>query len=196
NVIELSKKVLNQTRRRVIDGVSVPVADKVVSIFEPHTDIIIKDRREILYGHKICLTTGASGLVLDCVIESGNPSDATLAVAMVEHQIDLYGRPPQKVCFDGGFSSRKNLEDIKNLDIEDVAFSKSPGIGILDMVKSSWAYRKLRRFRAGIESNVSFLKRSFGWSRCTCRLLASFKAHTLTSVVTANLLILARHALQ
>ncbi|MCP4449396.1 MAG: hypothetical protein GY811_29290 [Myxococcales bacterium] len=44
NVIELSKKVLNQTRRRLIDGVSVPVADKVVSIFEAHTDIIIKDR--------------------------------------------------------------------------------------------------------------------------------------------------------
>ncbi|MCP4444009.1 MAG: transposase [Myxococcales bacterium] len=121
----------------------------------------------MLYGHKICLRTGASGLVLDCVIESGNPSDATLAVAMVEHQIELYGRPPKKVCFDGGFSSMKDLEDIKNLDVEDVAVNKSPGIGILDMVKSSWAYRKLRRFRAGIESNVSFLKRSFGWSRCT-----------------------------
>ncbi|MCP4447792.1 MAG: transposase [Myxococcales bacterium] len=115
----------------------------------------------------------------------GNPSDATLAVAMVEHQIELYGRPPQKVCLDGGFSSKKNLENIKNLDVEDVAFNKSPGIGILDMVRGSWAYRKLRRFRAGIESNISFLKRSFGWSRCTWRSLASFKAYTLTSVVRA-----------
>ncbi|MCP4445503.1 MAG: hypothetical protein GY811_09195 [Myxococcales bacterium] len=115
---------------------------------------------------------------------------------MVEHQIELYGRPPQKVCFDGGFSSKKNLEDIKNLDVEDVAFNKSPSIGILDMVKSSLAYRKLRRFRAGIESNISFLKRSSGWSRCTWQSLASFKAYTLTSVVAANLLILARHALQ
>lgn len=194
--VELSKKVLHQTRRRVIDGESVPVADKIVSIFEPHTDIIIKDRREVLYGHKVCLTTGASGLVLDCVIESGNPADSTLAVAMVEHQIELYGRPPKQVCFDGGFSSKDNLERIKKLDVEDIAFSKSPGIGILDMVKSSWAYRQLKRFRAGIESNISFLKRSFGWSRCTWRSLNSFKAYTLTSVVAANLLTLARHALQ
>lgn len=194
--VELSKKVLYQARRRVIDGESVPVADKIVSIFEPHTDIIIKDRREVLYGHKICLTTGASGLVLDCVIESGNPADSTLAVAMVERQIELYGRPPQQVCFDGGFSSKENLEGIKKLNVEDVAFSKSPGIGILDMVKSSWAYRQLKRFRAGIESNISFLKRCFGWSRCTWRSLTSFKAYTLTSVVAANLLTLARHALQ
>lgn len=195
-VILLSKKVLDQTRRRVIDGESVPVADKIVSIFEPHTDIIIKDRREILYGHKVCLTTGASGLVLDCVIESGNPADSTLAVRMVKNQIELYGHPPRKVCFDGGFSSKKNLEEIKELKVEDVVFSKSPGIGILDMVKNSWAYRQLKRFRAGIESNISFLKRSFGWSRCTWRSLRSFKAYTFTSVVAANLLTLSRHALQ
>ena len=194
--IGLSKKVLSQSRRRVLDGESVPVADKIVSIFEPHTDIIIKDRREVLYGHKVCLTTGASGLVLDCVIESGNPADSTLAVAMVEHQIEIYGRPPEQVCFDGGFSSKHNLESIKSLDVKDVVFSKSPGIPISDMVKSSWAYRQLKRFRAGIESNISFLKRSFGWSRCTWRTLESFKAYTLTSVVAANLLILARHALQ
>jgi len=81
--------------------------------------------------------TGASELVLDCVIESGNPADSTLAVAMVERQIELFGRPPQQACFDGGFSSKENLEVIKKLNVEDVAFSKSPGIGILDMVKSS-----------------------------------------------------------
>jgi len=194
--IRLSKKVLSQTRRRVLHGESVPASEKIVSIFEPHTDIIIKARREILYGHKVCLSTGSSGLVLDCVVESGNPADSTLAVAMVEHQIELYGRPPLQVCFDGGFSSKENLQNIKNLDVEDVVFSKSPGIGIHEMVKNSWAYRQLKHFRAGIESNISFLKRSLGWSRSTWRSLTSFKAYTFTSVVTANLLILARHALQ
>ena len=114
-----------------------------MSIFEPHTDIIVKDRRETLYGHKVCLTAGASGLVIDCVIEDGNPANSTLAVRMVERQIDLYGRPPRQTCFDGGFSSKANLAQIKTLGVDDVAFSKSPGIDVLEMAKSTGVYRRL-----------------------------------------------------
>jgi IS5 family transposase len=194
--IELTERVLDQTRRRILDGESVPAAEKVVSIFEPHTDIIVKDRRETLYGHKLCLTTGASGLVLDCVIEKGNPADSVLATAMIERQIDIYQRAPRQATFDGGFASKENLAAIKALGVQDVAFSKSRGLDITDMVKSSWVYRKLKRFRAGIESIISFLKRSFGWDRCTWRSLESFKSYTWTSVVAANLLVLARHALR
>ena len=193
--IGLTEQVLDQTRRRVLNEESVPVAEKIVSIFEPHTDIIVKDRRDTFYGHKVCLTAGASGLVLDCVIQAGNPADSNLAVEMIERQIELYGRPPRQAVFDGGFSSKDNLETIKSLEVQDVAFSKAPGIPLLDMVKSSWVYRQLKRFRAGVESVISFLKRSFGWSRCTWRSLESFKAYTQASVVACNLLVLARHAL-
>lgn len=193
--VDLTGRVLDQTRRRVLLGESVPASEKVVSIFEPHTDIIIKDRRETLYGHKLCLTAGASGLVLDCVIETGNPADSKLAIEMIERQIEIYGRAPRQACFDGGFSSIRNVAGIKALKVEDVAFSKSPGIAITDMVKSSWVYKKLKHFRAGIESIISFLKRCFGWSRCTWRSFASFRAYTWSSVVAANLLTIARHAL-
>ena len=193
--ISLTERVLDQTRRRVLHGESVPVAEKVVSIFEPHTDITVKDRRETLYGHKLCLTAGASGLVLDCVIEDGNPADSNLAIEMIERQIEIYGRAPRQACFDGAFSSIKNVDEIKALDVEDVAFSKSRGIKITDMVKSSWVYRCLKHVRAGIESIISFLKRSFGWSRCTWRSLPSFRAYAWSSVVAANLLTIARHAL-
>jgi hypothetical protein len=85
---------------------------------------------------------------------------------------------------------------IKALGVHDVAFSKSRGLAITDMVKSSWVYCKLKRFRAGIESIISFLKRCFGWDRCTWRSLESFKSYTWTSVVAANLFVLARHALR
>jgi len=81
---QLAQRVIEQTHRRVFLGEQVPAVEKVVSIFEPHTDIIVKDRREPLYGHKICLTSGASGLVTDVVVEDGNPADATLAVKMIE----------------------------------------------------------------------------------------------------------------
>lgn len=69
---DLARQVYDQTYRRVIQCESVPADQKVFSIFEDHTDIIIKDRRENHYGHKICLTGGASNLILDCVILKGN----------------------------------------------------------------------------------------------------------------------------
>lgn len=191
--VKLAERVLDQTERRVVRGEQVPATDKVVSIFEPHTDIIIKDRRETFYGHKICLTSGASGLVTDVVIEEGNPADVTLAVKMVERQRDFYGKAPRQVSFDGGFTSKKNLTDLKALGVEDVAFSKRAGLSITEMVKSTWVYRRLRNFRAGVEGVISFLKRGFGLGRCSWSGLKSFKAYVCASVVACNLLVLARH---
>src|SRR6185369_9967724 len=66
--IPLARQVLSQTERRVLFNESVPASEKLVSIFETHTDIIVKDRRETLYGHKIALTAGASGMVTDVVL--------------------------------------------------------------------------------------------------------------------------------
>lgn len=63
------------------------------------------------------------------------------------------------------------------------------------MVKSSWVYRKLKRFRAGIESVISLLKRAFGLDRCTWKGDTGFVAYVRLGVLTANLLLLARHQL-
>ena len=193
--LDLTAKVAWQTQRRILHSESVPASDKIVSVFEPHTDIIRKDHRETLFGHKVALTTGRSGLVLDCVVLEGNPPDHSFATNMVERQERAYGRPPRQVSFDGGFASKANLHDIKALGVKDVCFTKCRFLTVTDMVKSTWVYRKLRRFRAGIEAGISFLKRCFGLDRCTWRSLASFRAYTWASVVSHNLLVLARHSL-
>jgi IS5 family transposase len=193
--IALGKKVIDQTTRRVLREEPVPSSEKIVSIFEPHTDIIVKDRRQTLFGHKISLTSGASNLILDLVIHSGNPSDSTMTVDLVERQKAIYGRAPRQVSFDGGFASRGNLAEVKDLGVKDVSFSKRVGIEITEMVKSAWVYKKLRNFRAGIEGGISFLKRCFGLSRCTWRTSESFKAYCWGSVLCCNLLVMARHRL-
>jgi IS5 family transposase len=59
-VLDLLQRVMDQTRRRVLQGEEVPASEKVVSLFEEHTDIITKKRRETQFGHKVCLVTGAS----------------------------------------------------------------------------------------------------------------------------------------
>lgn len=193
--IPLALKVVDQTSRRVVQGQRVPSDEKIVSIFEPHTDIIVKDRRDTYYGHKLCLTAGASNLVLDCVIGEGNPADSSMATEMIRRLDPIIGKVPRQASYDGGFASGQNLADIKALGVKDVAFAKRRSIGISDMVKSSWVYRKLRNFRAGIEGIISFLKRCFGMTRCTWRGLESFKAYVWSSIVSANLLVIARHIL-
>lgn len=193
--IELALRVIDQTKRRVIDGEKVPANEKIVSIFETHTDIIVKKRRETVYGHKIVLTGGASGLLTDVVIESGNPSDSDLAIKMIERHKNIYNKLPKQTCFDGGFASKTNLKKIKKLEVDDVCFAKKRGLKISDMTKSTWVYKRLRDFRAGIEGMISFLKRSFGLRRCTWRGFNSFKTYTWASVLTANLLLIARRRL-
>lgn len=193
--LPLTQRVMDQTQRRVLEGESVPAGEKIVSIFEDHTDIIRKDRRETLYGHKICLTSGASSLILDCKVLEGNPADSTLAKVMVERQSEIYSRPPRQIVFDGGFASKMNLSEIKALGVQDVAFSKGRGLAIGDMVKSTWVYRRLRDFRAGIEGNISFLKRVFGLDRCSWKSRPSFQSYVWGSILSFNLLVLARHLL-
>ena len=194
--LELAKRVIAQTERRVLRGESVPATEKIVSIFEPHTDIIVKDRRDTFYGHKICLTTGASGLVLDLVVENGNPADTTLAQRMVERVGSVLGRLPKQVSFDGGFSSKANVAEIKKLGVADVVFSKHVGLDVADMAKSPWVFRKLRNFRAGIEAGISFLKRTFGLRRCNWSGFDSFGAYVWASALSCNLLVVARHLLE
>lgn len=194
--LPLTRRVLDQTRRRVFDGQTVPAAEKLVSIFEEHTDIIVKAPRETQFGHKVTLTGGASSMILDCVISEGNPADSSLAGTMIERQIDIFGRPPLKASFDGGYASKANLQSIKAMGVRDAAFHKKRGLEVSDMAKSPWVFKQLRNFRAGIEGCISFIKRVFGLSRCTWRSLASFESYIWASVVSFNLLVMARHLIE
>jgi len=189
---DLTEQVISQTERRVIAGEKVPADEKIFSIFEPHTDIIVKDRRDKFYGHKICLTGGGSNLILDCMITEGNPADSTLTQTMLDRQKEIYGRYPLKAALDGGFASKVNLKDAKTSGVKDVCFAKKRGLKIADMCRSEYVYNRLRRFRAGVESGISWLKRSFGLWRCTWKGLRSFKSYVWCSIVAANLLTLSR----
>jgi IS5 family transposase len=191
-VIDILSRVIEQTRRRVIEGETVPASEKVVSFFECHTDIIEKGNREITYGHKLFLVGGASGLIIDCVMDRGNPADSAKYLDLLDRQEEIYGRFPRQASADGGFASKDNLRKAKERGVGDVSFSKRRGLAVLDMVKSSWVYKKLKNFRAGIEANISVLKRAFGLTRSTWSGWAGFKQYVRSAIVAYNLLTLGR----
>ena len=190
--VALIERVVDQTKRRVFDGEKVPGAEKVVSLFEPHTDIIVKGGRATQYGHKINLSSGRSGLVLDVVVEQGNPADSTRCLPMLRRHVEAFGEPPQRAAFDGGYASKQNLSDAKELGVEHVVFHKKCGLQPADMTPSSWIHDQLKRFRAGAEAGISYLKRCFGLGRCNWHGWEHFQAYVHAAVFAHNLIRLAR----
>lgn len=190
--VGILKKVIDQTERRVFKGEKVPASEKVVSFFEEHTDIIVKGQRETVYGHKVFLCGGASTMILDCLIERGNPADSDRYQPLLTRQHEIFGRMPRQVSADGGFAAKDNLTFAKEHQVKDAVFAKKRGLSVAEMAKSSWVYKKLRNFRAGIEAGISVLKRAFGLNRCTWSSWEGFKRYVWSSIVSHNLLVLAR----
>lgn len=188
----LTVRIIDQAVRRVIKGEKVPAADKVVSVFEPHTDIIVKDRRDTQFGHKLNLTTGKHGMVLDVVIEEGNPADSSRLLPMIRRIQECYGKLPRQVAADAGYASKENISEAKALGIKAVGLPKKRGMVVEEMTGSEWIYKKLKRFRAGIEGNISMLKRVFGLDRCTWRGLEHFQSYVMSAVLAYNFKLFAR----
>jgi len=194
-VLPLFGKVLDQGRRRIVDGETVPATEKIVSIFEPHTDIIQKGARDTVFGHKVCFVGGASNLILDCKIESGNPADASLLLEALERTEGVLGKMPRQVAADDGFASTANAERALKMGVEDIAFGGKLPNELTRWVRSAWVQKMLRRFRAGIEGVLSAGKRAFGLTRCTWRGWPGFQTYVWASLVAWNLQVLARHLL-
>jgi transposase, IS5 family len=192
NLSRMLPLIIEQTKRRVVKKEQVPVDEKIFSIFEPHTDLIVKGDRDRVYGHKTFFTAGASGIVLDTVLVQGNPNDSEYFMEMIERQHEIYGRYPRQVVTDGGFASEDNLFDAKDLGIKDVCFTKSLGLEVEEMVKSRWVFEKLRNFRAGIESVISCLKRGFALDRVTWKGVRGFGSYVHSAVVAYNLVRMAK----
>ena len=153
---------------------------------------MIKGGRDNQHGHKLNLISGPSGLILDLVIEQGNPADTNRLLPMIERHIEHYEKAPRQVAADGGYASGANLEAVKSLGVSDMAFNKKRGLDTVDMAKRAWVYRQLRNFRAGIEPNISCLKRAYGLTRCNWKGLKHFESFVWSSVVSYNLTVMAR----
>jgi IS5 family transposase len=188
--VESLKTIINQTERRVLDGEKVEAKDKLVSIFETHSDILAKGKRKVVFGHKILLSGGKSNLILDCMIERGNWSDAENFEQGIERLNERYEVHPEEITTDGGFASKDNYDFAMSRGIKKVLFTKKCTSKIAELVKTSRAYKKLKKFRAGIEGCISAAKRAYGLSRCNWKGWQSFQSYVWLGVLAFNLSIM------
>lgn len=188
----LLRKVIDQTQRRVFNDEEVPAREKVVSLFEPHTDIIIKGSRDIAYGHKVNLASEKHGFITVVMIEEGNPSDAERFIPLLEKHQSLYGCIAQTTIADGGYASLDNVAKGKMLGVKRVAFHKQNGVTLKAMGLQKKTLKRLKDFRAGIEGNISELKRAFGATRALWKGEDGFMSFVWASVISYNLTRLVR----
>ena len=133
---------------------AVPPSQKSVSIFEQHIDILC-ERNSVVYGHKVCLSFGRTGLVLEAEVLRGNPADSMLTATALKQVQSNTGRTPHDVAMDRSFPSKQNLVDVRELGIVRVDFTEGRGIDTVKACGNRRIRRNMRCFRAGAEGLAS-----------------------------------------
>jgi transposase, IS5 family len=188
----LGSRVIDQARRRVLDGEQVSNAEKIYSIFEPHTDLIKrgKVRTPIEFGHKVFLAESAQGLITQYEVMKGNPSDEVHVAPSIKRHKEAFGRAPDLYGSDRGFFSEKNVascahDGVKVVCIPQRGGKKTPE---REAYEKSADFKEGQRFRAGIEGRISVLFRGRGMKRCLAEGNERFELWVAAAVLANNLL--------
>jgi len=180
------EKVYGISYRHEVLGENVPNGEKIFSIYEEHTDIIVKGGREVEFGHKVNLTTGRSNLILDCEIVDGNPKDSNLYEGVLARVRSDYGIRPRDVVSDGAYASLKNQEKAKEYGVVNIVFNKIVG-SLKNVVQSVHLETRLKKWRSGMEAVISNVKRGFNLFRCEWKGREHYDAKVLWSVIAYNI---------
>ncbi len=188
----LGDRVVSQAHRRVLDEEKVAVEEKVFSIFEPHTDLILRGKvqKPVEFGHKVFLAESGGGLITEYRILKGNPADEDHVESSLVCHRELFGAPPDLYAADRGFY---NLDNVARCNADGVKMECIPLRGgkktpEREAYEKSRAFKKGQRFRAGIEGRISVLFRGRGMKRCLREGLTRFEVFVGVAILANNLM--------
>lgn len=191
----LGQQVLNQARRRILDGEAVPNHEKIFSIFEPHTELLKRGKaaKPIEFGHMIQIQQVEGKFITDYEVFETKPVEHELVTPALERHKKLFGEYPTQLAADKGYyASMEQIEDLSEI-VEVVAIGKKgKRTEAQTQRETDPAFRHAQRFRAGVEGTISFLKRVLGLFRCYNRGWEHYVATVGATILAHNLLILAR----
>jgi IS5 family transposase len=189
---QLGERVINQTRRRVLQGETVPAEEKLYSIFEPHTDLIKRGKtlKPVEFGHKVFLAESAHGLITEYRVLDGNPVDSDHVQASLDQHQKTFQYPPDRYAADRGFHSDENVQKCKDAGVSQVCIPQRGGQKTAEQeeLEHSRDFKKGQRFRAGIEGRISVLFRGRGMKRCLLKGRERFEILVGAAVLANNLM--------
>jgi IS5 family transposase len=188
----LGDRVVDQARRRILDGEQVPASEKLYSIFEPHTDLIKRGKinKPIEFGHKVFLAESARGLITQYRVLDGNPSDENHVKSSLSHHQKTFGSAPDVFATDRGFDSADNQKTCRKARIACASIPQRGGQKTAERqaFEKSPDFKNAQRFRAGIEGRISVLFRGRGMKRCLTRGNDRFCVFVGVAVLANNLM--------
>lgn len=191
------ERVIEQAVRRVLQGETVPAEAKLVSLFEPHTQIIRRGKappHETEFGHKVNYAEVEHGLISEWeVIAQGNPPDAWMLSPLLRHHRRRFGHAPGLLAGDRGLFSPENERVAQELGVEQIALpQKGRRTKKREAHEKQRWFKKGQRFRNGIEGRISVVKRTVQLRRCPYRGLDGFERWVGWGIIVANLVVIAR----
>jgi len=147
----------------------------------------VKTNRDVQYGHKVNLATQTEGFISYVNIENGNPADKSLFVPVLDSCAQDYGTVPMQTVADGGYASTANVEQDREKGVDRTVLNKRCGLGYHQMGVKKKTFDKLRNFRAGVEGNISELKRALDMNKAVWKGREGFDAYVWSSVLSYNL---------
>lgn len=180
--------VVQQARRAQIQGEVVPACERVFSIFEPHTELIKRGRREkpVEFGHMALLCQSREKLITDYEVMPERIADCELTEMVIDRHERLFGQTPEVLAGDTSFCP----EAEKYAELEERVGTLAIPRRMRDFAEA--VMRVWQAFRAGIEGTISGLKRAFRLARCFYRGFKSFAAAVGLGVFCHNLTVLAK----
>jgi len=166
-LLEVTGKIAAQARQRLA-GTMPDGATRVVSMHDGDARPIAKGRlgKPVEFGYKAQITENDDGIIVDHVLEQGNPFDGPQLAPAVERVIKRTGRKPRTVTADRGYGDVKVEQDVKDLGVRHVVIPRrgKPGKA-RQAAERRPAFRRAIKWRTGSEARVATLKRQYGWDR-------------------------------
>lgn len=192
---ELGDRVLDQARRRVLEGESVPNDEKLFSLFEPHTELLKRGKagKDIEFGHMVQIQQVGEKFITTYEVYDQKPVEHTLLDPALAQHRELFGFDPSELAADKGYyQSMDQLRELaKTIDVVSIA-KKGKRTPTESEREQDPLFRHAQAFRAGVEGTISFLKRMLRLARCFNKSWEHFVATVGQTVFAHNLLILSR----
>jgi IS5 family transposase len=189
------QQVLRQTRARILHG-NTHAEGKLLSVFEPHTEVIRKGKTDKPneFGKLVKIQEAENQIVTDYEVYDQRPADSTLLLPALEQHVQQFGRVPERVAADPGFFSAANEAQAEEMGVRRVSIpshaTKSPARK--QRQKERW-FKKLQKWRTGCEGRISVLKRRHGLERCRYRGPDGMKRWVGLGVIADNLIHIGSH---
>jgi IS5 family transposase len=184
------RQVVKQTKTRVFDGLT-QLPGKIVSLFEPHTEIIRKGKasKPTEFGKLVQLQEAENQIIIHYDVFDQRPSDRELLLGAVEAHEKKLGRVPELVTADAGYYSQAQQRAVEEKGVKRVAVpnrnTRSEERKKLE--RSRW-FKKAQAWRTGCEGRISVVKRRHGLRRCLYRGVEGMKRWVGLGVLADNLI--------